>query len=125
MYWDAKKIFQTLPFYNTFIENSEIKKLSSIQLLQEPPFYDELRVPKNSSAFSGYARSYNIEIVGNKDPSVQSEASKSSIKDLFKDLLTELKDFTYQITLTVLLSKVKNGKSIEYSPVYLIQQLKQ
>ena len=31
MYWDAKKIFQTLPFYNTFIENSEIKKLSSIQ----------------------------------------------------------------------------------------------
>ena len=42
-----KEIFQTLPFYNTFIEKPEIKKLSSIQLLQELPFYDELSVSKN------------------------------------------------------------------------------
>ena len=36
-----------LPFYNTVIEKPEIKKLSSIQLLQELPFYDELTVSKN------------------------------------------------------------------------------
>ena len=116
MHWDAKKIFQTLPFYNTFIEKPQIKKLSSVQLLQELPFYDELSVSKKSSAFSGYARNYKI--VDNKDPLVQLEASKSSIKDLFKDLLIEMKSFKYQITMTVLLSKDKNDGYTEYSPVY-------
>ena len=37
---------------------------------------------------------------------------------MFKDLLIELKGFEYQITLAVLLSKVKNSGSVEYSPVY-------
>ena len=105
-------------FLQYFYEKPEIKKLSSIQLLQELPFYDELSVSKKSSAFSGYARSYKIEIVHNKDLLVQLEVGKSSIKDLFKDLLIELNFFKYQITLTVLLSKVKNDKSIEYSAVY-------
>ena len=50
-----KKIFQILPFYNTFIEKPETKKLSNIKLLQELPFYDELNVVKSSNAFSGYA----------------------------------------------------------------------
>ena len=53
-----------------------------------------------------------------KDPLVQLEASKSSIKDLFKDLLNEIKGFKYQITLAVLLSKVKTDVNTEYSPVY-------
>ena len=44
MYWDAKKLFQILPFYNTFIERPKIKKLSNIKLLQELPFYDELSI---------------------------------------------------------------------------------
>ena len=48
-----------------------------------------------------------------KDPLVQLETSKSSIKDLLKDLLNEMKDFKYQITVTVLLSKHKiNGDRI-------------
>ena len=41
---DAKKLFQILAFYNTFIEKSEIKKLSNIKLLLELPFYDELSI---------------------------------------------------------------------------------
>ena len=49
---------------------------------------------------------------------VQLKASKFSVVELFKDLLVELKGFEYQITLAVLLSKVKNSGSIEYSPVY-------
>ena len=52
------------------------------------------------------------------DPSVQLEASKSSITDLFRDLLYEMKGFKYQITLAILLSKIKTDGSIEYSPVY-------
>ena len=41
-----------------------------------------------------------------------------SIVELFKDLLVELRGFKYQITLAVLLSKVKDSGSIEYSPAY-------
>ena len=92
MYWDAKKLFQILPFYNTFIEKPEIKILSNINLLQDFPFYDEISIVKNSNAFSRYARSYKVEIVDKKDPLVQLQASKSSIEDLFKDLLNEIKD---------------------------------
>ena len=80
--------------------------------------YNELSIEKNPNAFIGYARSYRVEIVDKKDPLVQLEASKSSIKDLFKDLLNEVKGFKYQITLAVLLSKIKMDESIEYSPVY-------
>ena len=100
MKWDAKKLFQKLPFYNTFIEKPEIKKLSNIKLLHE------------------YARSYKVEIVDKKDPLVQLEVSKSSIEDLFKDLLNEIKGFKYQITLAALLSKIETDGSIEYSLVY-------
>ena len=53
------------------------------------------------------------------------EASKSSIKDLFKDLLDEIKGFQYQITVKVLLRKDKKKKKkkkkkgdIEFAPVY-------
>ena len=61
--------------------------------MHELPFYDELSVGKNSNAFKGYARSYKVEIVDHEDPLVQLEASKSSIKHLFKDLLNEMKGF--------------------------------
>ena len=37
---------------------------------------------------------------------------------MFKDLLTDIKGFKYQITLTILLSKVKSDGNIEYSAVY-------
>ena len=120
-----KNIFQILHFYNTFIEKAEIKKLSNIKLLQELPFYDALSIVKNSYAFSGYARSYKVEIVDKKDPLVQLEVNKSNTEDLFKDLLNQIIGFKYQITLAILLSKIKIDGSIEYSRVYSIQQLKQ
>ena len=48
---------------------------------------------------------YKVEIVEKKDLIVQLEASKSSIKDLFNDLLNETKGFKYQKTVNVLLKK--------------------
>ena len=46
------------------------------------------------------------------------QASKSSIEDLLKDLLDEMKGFKYQVTVAVVLNKAKINGSIEYSPVY-------
>ena len=109
---EAKNLFQTLPFYNVLIETPEIKKLSNIELLHKLPFYDELSITEVSMAFKRYARSYKVEIVDHKGPLVQLEASKSTIKDLFKDLLNEMKGFKHQITVAVLLSKEKGNGDI-------------
>ena len=68
-------------------------------MLKELPFYDELKISKNKTAFTGYARSYKIEIVDKRDVIIQLKASKLSVKELFKELLNELKGFKYQITL--------------------------
>ena len=63
MDWNAQKTFQILPFYNTFIKKPKIKKLSNVKLLQELPFYDELSIVKNNTAFSGYARSFKFKLL--------------------------------------------------------------
>ena len=88
------------------------------ELLHELPFYDELSIVKKSNTFKGYARSYKLEVIDPKDPLVQLEASKSSIKDLFKELLIEMKGFKYEITMTVLLYKNKINGYTEYTSVY-------
>ena len=62
--------------------------------------------------------SYKVELIEKKDPILQLEASKSSIKDLFIDLLNETKGFKYQITVQVLLKKGKPNGEIEFAPVY-------
>ena len=114
----AKEEFQILPFYNVLIKKPNIKHSSNIKLLHELPFYDELSVAEISKAFKRYAESYKNEIIEPKDPLVQLEASKSSIEDLFKGFLNEMKGFKNQITVTVLLCKHKINGDIEYDPVY-------
>ena len=53
-----------------------------------------------------------------KDPVEQLEASKSSIKDFFSDLLDEAKGFKYQITQKVMLKKYKPNGGTEFAPFY-------
>ena len=62
--------------------------------------------------------SYKVELAEKKDPLTQLEASKSSIKDLFKDILDEIKGFKYQITVKALSRKDKQNGGIEFTPVY-------
>ena len=79
--------FKELPFFNEVIKKPKIKRLKNIDLLAEQPFYEQLGIIKTDQAFSGYAMSYKVEVVEKKDVIVQLEARKSSIKDLFNDLL--------------------------------------
>ena len=102
--------FKELPFYNKHIEKPKIKRLKNIDLISELPFHEELSLIKTNHAFRGYVMSCKVKLVEKKDPIEQLEASKSSIKDLFSDLLNETKGFKYQITL-------ENGE-IEFIPVY-------
>ena len=110
--------FKELPFYNSFIEKPKIKRLTNINLLAELAFQDQLSIIKTYQAFSGYARSYQVEIVERKDPIVQLEASKLSIKNLFSYLINEIKGYKYQITVKILLKKYKPNREIEFAPVY-------
>ena len=82
---DDLNYFKQLLFFNVPIEKPKIKHVKNVDLLGEQPFYDQLK-------------SYKVGIVDKKDLIVQLEASKSSIKDLFNDLLNETKGFKYQIT---------------------------
>ena len=83
--------FKELPFFNASIEKPKIKHLKNVDLLAELPFYDQLDIIKTDQAFKGYGRSYKVEIVDKNGLTVQLDASKSSIKDLFNDLLNETK----------------------------------
>ena len=114
---DVINYFKELPFYHKPIEKP-IKRLKNIDPLVELPFYEQLSVIKTDEAFKGHAKSYKVEIIEKKDPILQLQDSKLSIKNLFSDLLNELKGFKYQITVEVLLKKYKNNGEIEFRPVY-------
>ena len=65
--------------------------------------------------------SYKYKIIERKDPIAQLEASKSSIKDLFSDLLNETKCLKYQITVTVLLKSRNLMGNLNLPQFFLIQ----
>ena len=88
---DAVDYFKELPFNNKPIKKPKVKHLKNIDRLAESLFYEQLSVIKTKQAFRSYAMSCKVEIIERKDPIVQLEASKSSIKDLFSDLLNETK----------------------------------
>ena len=101
---DVINYFKELPFYNKPIEKP-VKRLKNID-----PLAEQLSVIKTDQAFKGYAMLYKVKIV-KKDPIVQLEAIKLSIKNLFSDLLNE-------ITVKVLLKRYKHNGEIEFKPVY-------
>ena len=115
---DVINYFKELPFYYKYIEKPKIKHLKNIDLLSELPFYEELTIIQTDHAVRGYAMSYKVETVEEKDPLTQLEASKTSIKDLFNSLLDETKGFKYQITVKASLRKDKQNGEIELTPVY-------
>ena len=98
---DVIDYFKELPFYNKPIKKPKVKRLKNFDQLIEFPFYEQ--------ASSGYAMSYKVETVEKMDPTVQLKTSKLNIKNLFSNLLNEIKGFKYQITVKVLL---KNTRSI-------------
>ena len=122
---DVVDYFKELLFYNKHIEKPKIKRLKKIDLLSEFPFYEELNVIKTNHAFRGYAMSYKVELIEKKDPIKQLKASKSSIKDLFNDLLNERKGFKYQIMLKVMLKNTSPMEKLNLDQFILIQQQKQ
>ena len=59
---------------------------------------------------------YKLEIIETKNPIKQLEASKSSIKRLFSNLLNETKGFEHQIKLSYV-EKIQTNGEMEFRPV--------
>ena len=104
---DVIDYFKEPSFYNKPIKKPKVKRLKNIDQLIELPFYEELDVIKTNQAFTGYAMSYKVEIIEKKDPILQLKTSKLSIKNLFSNLLNEIKGFKYHITVKILLKKIQ------------------
>ena len=113
---DEINYFKELPFYNKPIEEL-VKLLKNIDSL----LAEQLSMIKTSQAFKGYAMSYKVEIVEKKDPIVQLEASKLSIKNLFSNLLNKIKGFKYQITVEVLLENASIMEKLNLDQFILIR----
>ena len=94
---DAGDYFKEPPFNNKPIEKPKVKQLKNIDWFAELPFHEQLSVIKTNQAFKGYSMSHKVEIIDRKDPIVQLKASKSSIKDLFSDLLNEAKGLSIRL----------------------------
>ena len=100
------------------MKNKNLSAEKTFDMLSELSFYEELNVLEINRAFRRYAISYKIELVEKKEPIKKLEASKSSIKDLFNDILDEPKGFKYQITLKVRAKNYKPNEEITFRPVY-------
>ena len=94
---EAKRLIQELLFYNILIEKPRIKRLRNLLNIYSMSFH----FMKISQTFKKYARSCNVETIDSNDSLTQLESSKSSVEDLFKDLLDEIRGFKYQITVKV------------------------
>ena len=122
---DVVNYFKELPFYNTYIEKPKIQGLKNNYLLSELPFYEELNLMKKDQPFKGYRISYKVELFEKNDLLIQLETSKSSIKDLFNDILDETKSLQYRITLNVELKNTSPEKKLDFLQFILIQLQKQ
>ena len=68
---------------------------------------------------------YKVEIVERKDQIAQLKASRSSIKNLFGDLLNETRGFKYQITVKILLKNTSPMEKLSFLQFILIHGQKQ
>ena len=70
------------------------------------PFYDSVVITKKERAFKNYVSTYSVEIMDRESLMDTLDLSRTSINELFTDLLREKRGFKYFITVTVTLKNV-------------------
>ena len=115
----TKKLLSKQPFYKQPIKNSSIKKLRNFELLHELPFYDDINISRKERAFRGYAETYKVEIINNRNLSDLLSVIKNSIKNLFDELLREKRGFKYVLSTKIISRKLINDNEQKYSTVYV------
>ena len=67
--------------------------MKNYELLRELPFYDDINISSKKRAFRGYAETYKVEVIDNKNLSDWLHVSKTSTENLFDELSKEKKWF--------------------------------
>ena len=112
------------PFINTPIKIPCIKKLSNYELLRELPLDDDINISRKERALRGYAETYKVEIINNKNLSDSLSVSKNSIKNLFDELLREKRGFKYIISVKITLKKRINDNEFDPKTLYFNSLIK-
>ena len=120
----TKKLLSKQPFYKQPINKHHVKKLSSLELLRELPFYDEINISRKERTFKKYAETYQVEITNNKSLSDSLSVSKTSIENLIGELLREKKNFKYVLSAKIILKKRIYNNEHKYSTVYFNSLIK-
>ena len=113
-----KKLLSEQPFYKEPIKKPRIKKLSNQELLRELPFYDDINISKNERTFRGYAETYKVESVNNRNLSDLLSVIKNSVKKLFDELLRKKRGFKYIISVKTTLKKRINNNEFNLKTLY-------
>ena len=119
-----KKLLSEQPFYKQPIKKPRIKKLSNQELLRELPFYDDINILRNERTFRGYAETYKVEIINNRNLSDLLSVIKNSIKNLFDELLREKRGFKYVVSVKITLKKGINDNEFEFKISYFNSLIK-
>ena len=69
-------------------------------------------------ALQGYAKSYEISIINNKDPLLQLQKTRTALESLISNLLITMNGLKFLEALKVTLSKISDGEIIYNSPVF-------
>ena len=120
----TKKLLQEQPFYKQSIKKPRIKKLKNYELLRELPFYDDINISRKERAFRGYAETYKVEIINNRNLSDLLSVIKNSIKNLFDELLREKRGFKYIISVKITLKKRINDNEFDLKTLYFNSLIK-
>ena len=86
------------------------KRPTNHQILKNViPLYDSVGISKRERAFKNYAETYEVEVVDRISLSDSLFLAKSSIIDLFSDLLEEKRGFKYVLSATITLKRWNNA----------------
>ena len=81
--------------------------MTSHQILRNIlPLYDSVAISKRERAFTGYAGTHNVEVTDTKSLADSLFLAKSSIIDLFSDLLQEERGFKYVLLAVITLMQL-------------------
>ena len=103
-----KQLSEALPFPPK--RKKRPKRLSKHQILQNIlPFYDSVGILRREHAHEYYAETYNVEVTDKISLADSLFLAKSSIINLFKDLLEQKRGFKYNLLATITLKRWNNA----------------
>ena len=109
------------PFYKVPMKKPKSKKFTDQELLQVLPFYDSVGITKKQRTFRNYVSTYSVEIMGRESLMDTLDLSRTSVNELFADLLRETRGFKYFVTASVTFKKRVN-KDLILEDLIFIQQ---